>query len=203
MNRVVVALAATLVVVLGGMPASLGQVGFDRRGGDYLNFTVRSGDPAQCAARCDRDARCRAWSFAYPAVDRAATCWLKSQVPPRVEDSGSASGVRGAGVIEPRRGNREFSIDRIGGDFRSLDVAAEPMGETCKTVCDGESKCRAWTYVRPGYFDAHAHCFLKDHVMPPHHRAWGISGVEARDVPQSGLPGAVEPDVAGTHIREP
>lgn len=167
-----------LAVLLCGMAVSRGQVGFDRRGGDYLNFSIRSGDPALCAARCDRDARCRAWSFAYPDGNRVATCWLKSQVPPRVEDSGSASGVRGAGVIEPRRDTREYSMDRAGGDFRSLDVAAEPSGETCKTACAGESRCRAWTYLRPGYFDSHAHCFLKDRVMPPRHRACCISGVE-------------------------
>ncbi|MGA7387956.1 MAG: PAN domain-containing protein, partial [Pseudolabrys sp.] len=38
------------------------QSGFDRRGGDYLNFQVRNGDPAVCAARCERDARCHAWA---------------------------------------------------------------------------------------------------------------------------------------------
>ena len=42
------------------------QTGFDRPGGDYSNFAVRSGDPAACAARCERDGRCRAWSFSYP-----------------------------------------------------------------------------------------------------------------------------------------
>jgi hypothetical protein len=177
MNWVAVALAATLAVLLGGVSARA-QVGFDRRGGDYFSFADRSGDPALCAARCDREARCRAWSFAYPVGDRPAACWLKSQVPPRVEDSGSASGVRGAGVIEPLRGTREFSIDRVGGDMRSLDIGAEPSGETCKAACDGDAKCRAWTYVRPGYFDARAHCFLKDRVMPPRHRACCISGVE-------------------------
>ena len=36
------------------------QTGFDRPGGDYARFTVQSGDPAMCSARCDRDARrCR------------------------------------------------------------------------------------------------------------------------------------------------
>ena len=44
------------------------QVGFDRLGADYASFPLRSGDPAQCAARCDRDTRCRAWAFSYPAT---------------------------------------------------------------------------------------------------------------------------------------
>ena len=61
------------------------------------------------------------------------------------------SGVRGAGVIEPRRGPIEFSIDRIGGDYRNFEVAANPTGAACKAACEAENKCRAWTYVRAGY----------------------------------------------------
>src|SRR6185295_11339500 len=45
--------------LLAAMPARA-QTGFDRPGGDYVRFTVQSGDPAVCSARCDRDARCRA-----------------------------------------------------------------------------------------------------------------------------------------------
>ncbi len=33
-----------------GAPARA-QVGFDRPGGDYTSFSLRYGDPAQCAAR--------------------------------------------------------------------------------------------------------------------------------------------------------
>ena len=53
------------------------QSGFDRREGDYLNFQVRNGDPAVCAARCERDARCHAWAFSYPFTENVvAICWL-------------------------------------------------------------------------------------------------------------------------------
>jgi hypothetical protein len=173
MKRTIVGL--TLLVVAGlSAPQALAQIGFDRHGGDYLNFPVRSGDPALCAARCDRESRCRAWSFAYPAGDRPAVCWLKSSVPPRVEDSGAASGVRGAGVIEPRHGAREFSMDRVGGDYRNLEV---PSDDRCRSACEADSKCRAWTYARPGYVGPDARCFLKDRVMPPHHKPCCISGV--------------------------
>jgi hypothetical protein len=170
---VAVALSVPLAVPL----AASAQVGFDRRGGDYASFQVRSGDPALCSARCDRDSRCRAWSFSYPAGNHAAQCWLKSQVPSRVEDSASASGVRGSGVIEPHHGFREFSIDRPGGDYRRLEVAASATGETCQGVCDADSQCRAWTYVRPGYVGAEAQCYLKNRLMRPHHQPCCISGV--------------------------
>ena len=105
------------------------QTGFDRRGGDYLNFQIRNGDPAVCAARCERDARCRAWSFSYPRTATViATCWLKNKVPPRQEDKCCVSGVRGAGVIEPRSGAIEFSIDRFGGDYRNFDTPPDADG---------------------------------------------------------------------------
>src|SRR5438105_14340278 len=113
-------LALSAIAVLASSTAAPAQVGYDRPGGDYQNFPVRSADPAVCAARCDREARCRAWSFSYPAADRPPTCWLKSLVPPRVPDNMSASGVRGVGVIQPRDA-REFSIDRNGSRYREVD----------------------------------------------------------------------------------
>ena len=100
-------LGAGLVVMTAGQVSA--QVGYDRRGNDYTIFTIRNGDPAVCAARCEHDARCRAWSFSFPrTTDVAAACRLKSRVPERVEDNCCVSGVRGAGVIEPRRRGRIF-----------------------------------------------------------------------------------------------
>jgi hypothetical protein len=154
------------------------QSGFDRRGGDYLSVQIKNSDPAECAARCERDARCRAWSFSYPRTEATrAICWLKNQVPTRVEDPCCVSGVRGAGVIEPRRGPIEFSIDRLGGDYRYFDVEPQTNGEACKTACESESKCRAWTYVRPGYISVTPRCYLKEKIKPPHRKPCCISGV--------------------------
>ncbi len=166
-----------LIVLTMASPAQA-QTSYDRRGGDYLSFQIRSGDPAVCAARCERDARCHAWSFSYPrTANTLATCWLKNKVPPRNEDKCCVSGVRGAGVIEPRRGPIEYSIDRNGGDYRYFDVTPDPAGAPCKAVCDAENKCRAWTYVRPGYVTPTARCYLKDKITRPHHKPCCISGV--------------------------
>lgn len=167
---------ALAVLALAG-PAQA-QSGFDRRGGDYTKFDVRSGDPAICAALCERDGRCRAWSFSYPRTENAAAvCWLKNRVLPRVEDECCVSGVRGAGVIEPRKGPIEYSIDRLGGDYRNLDVMPDPAGAPCKAACEAENKCRAWTYVRPGYIGPSARCYLKDRITRPRHKPCCISGV--------------------------
>src|SRR5437763_6863796 len=103
------------------------QVGFDRPGSDYASLSMRSGDPAQCAARCERDTRCRAWAFSYPMTEsQNAVCWLKSRVTARVPATCCVSGVRGAGIIEPRRGPAEFFIDRVGGDYRHFDLPSDP-----------------------------------------------------------------------------
>lgn len=161
-----------------GADAAQAQTGFDRFGGDYTRFEVRNGDPAVCAARCERDARCRAWSFSYPrTANAAATCWLKNQIPPRVENKCCVSGVRGAGVIEPRQGPAEYSIDRLGGDYRSFDLPADGVDAACKAACDGENRCRAWTFVRPGYIAPVPRCYLKDKITRPRRKPCCISGV--------------------------
>ena len=101
---------------------------------------------------CERDRRCRAWSFNYPTdVAGGAVCWLKNSVPARVQDNCCVSGVRGAGVVEPRNRAIETSIDRFGGDYRNFELKGGEGDEACKAACTADNKCRAWTYARPGY----------------------------------------------------
>ena len=178
MRFIVVLIGALALAAVGLSASAQAQTGFDRRGGDYASVQIRNGDPAVCAARCERDARCRAWSFSYPRTENAlAICWLKNKVPPRLEDKCCVSGVRGAGVIEPRQGPLEISIDRLGGDYRYFEVAADPTGAVCKAACEAESKCRAWTYVRAGYITPFPRCYLKDKIKPPRRKPCCISGV--------------------------
>lgn len=165
------------IAAMAATPA-LAQVGFDRLGGDYASFTLRSGDPAVCAARCERDPRCRAWAFSYPQTESAlAVCWLKSRVTPRTPAPCCVSGVRGAGVIEPRSGPVEFAIERAGGDYRQFEVPPDQTGRTCQLACEAEEGCRAWTYLRPGYSGTVAICFLKDRITAPVRRPCCLSGV--------------------------
>lgn len=171
-----IALAALLLLAVVGNAGA--QVGFDRLGGDYTSFTLRSGDPAQCASRCERDSRCRAWSFSYPATENAnAVCWLKSRVTQRIAATCCVSGVRGAGVIEPKGGPIEFSIDRIGGDYRHFDIPPDPTGKSCQIACEAEEGCRAWTYQRAGYGTSVTACYLKNRLTRPHRKPCCISGV--------------------------
>jgi hypothetical protein len=171
-------LTVIAVLMMLATPAAA-QVGFDRWGGDYRSFAMRSGDPAQCAAACERDSRCRAWAFSYPATESPnAQCWLKSRVTARTAAPCCVSGVRGAGVIEPQGGPIEFAIDRAGGDYRHFDLPADNTGKACQLACEAEEGCRAWTYLRPGYTgNASAACYLKDRITRPVRRPCCISGV--------------------------
>jgi hypothetical protein len=168
---------ALLAAVTVARPAQA-QANFDRPGSDYQSSIVPTGDPADCAMICERDRHCRAWSFNYPTdITNGAICWLKNSVPPRVADNCCVSGVRGAGVVEPRNGATETSIDRLGGDYRNFELKSSEGDEPCKTACVGDNKCRAWTYARPGYVGKAAHCFLKKEIKPPRRKAGFISGV--------------------------
>jgi hypothetical protein len=174
-GRVLIGLAAAA-----GLMCSLASadVGFDRPGNDYDKFTIKSGDPAECASRCERDARCRAWSFSYPRTEQVqAMCWLKNRVPARVQSACCVSGVRGAGANEPISKDSEFGIDRVGGDYRSFETDPDASGAVCAKACKDEQRCRAWTYVRPGYQGAAAHCYLKAKITQPRHHPCCISGV--------------------------
>ena len=177
-EEIIFAVAALMAIALGRVTAGLAQTGYDRPGGDYTSAPVANGDPMVCAARCERDKSCRAWSFSYPSTSGApAMCWLKREVVPAKESSCCVSGVRGAGVIEPKAGAIEYSIDRFGGDYRWFETTPDAKSKACAEACQNEPRCRAWTYRRPGYGAASARCFLKDVIKPPRHRPCCISGV--------------------------
>jgi PAN domain-containing protein len=171
-------LGGLLIALAAPVDPAVAQVDYDRPGGDYNSFPVRSGDPAQCATRCERDSRCRAWAFSYPMTESpSAVCWLKSRVTARIASTCCVSGVRGAGIIEPHGGPIEFSIDRAGGDYRHFEMPPDPSGKSCQVACEGEEGCRAWTYLRPGYVGGVAVCYLKNHITRPQRKPCCISGV--------------------------
>ena len=116
-----------IVLAAGAWTSANAQNGFDRPGGDYSRFVVPSGDPAVCAARCDREGRCRAWTFSYPGQaasggTTSAVCWLKSEVKPAVENNCCVSGIKGAGLVEARPGPVEIAVNRFGGDYKNVEV---------------------------------------------------------------------------------
>jgi hypothetical protein len=72
------------------------EPGTDRPGGDYRNFNLDRPDWHLCQSECNRDTRCRAWTYVNPGVQDPthARCWLKSTVPNKGPSSCCNSGVK-------------------------------------------------------------------------------------------------------------
>ena len=54
----------------------------------------------------------------------------------------------------------EFGVDRPGADYYSFDLVT-PDANTCRAVCENDSQCQAFSYVRPGIQGPRARCWLK------------------------------------------
>lgn len=126
-----------IAVAVFGAPARA-QVNFDRPGGDYASFPMRSGDPAQCASRCERDARCRAWAFSYPVTENAnAVCWLKSRVMPRLASTCCVSGVRGTESSSRVVGRRSLGSIAPAATIGTSNCQPTPAGRAAERPVKG------------------------------------------------------------------
>ncbi|NJD60655.1 MAG: trypsin-like serine protease [Anaerolineae bacterium] len=71
----------------------------------------------------------------------------------------------------------EYDTERGGADYKNFDLTqADPT--LCRTSCNGESQCKAWTYVKPVYQGAKARCWLKAGVPPAKPNSCCVSGVK-------------------------
>ena len=103
------------------------QSGFDRVGGDYLKFEIRTGDPAVCAARCERDSRCRAWSFSYPRTENALGDLL-------AQEQGAAAQRRQMLRVGRARGWRDCAAQRARSNSASTASAATIAISICRRI---------------------------------------------------------------------
>jgi len=71
----------------------------------------------------------------------------------------------------------EFGIDRSDMDYTYLDLS-EPNPELCRQACIEDSRCAAFTYVKPGFLSTNTRCYLKDPVPEPSVNECCISGVK-------------------------
>jgi hypothetical protein len=54
----------------------------------------------------------------------------------------------------------EIGYDRPGSDYRNFAMQSGSESQ-CQDACLRDQRCRAWTYVRPGYQGPQARCWLK------------------------------------------
>jgi hypothetical protein len=78
------------------------EVDIDRPGMDYQNFDLPAPDPAPCMAACEKDGRCRAFTYVKPGNQGPnARCWLKTAIPEPRPNACCISGVKDGSVAEP------------------------------------------------------------------------------------------------------
>ncbi|MFL5167977.1 MAG: PAN domain-containing protein [Microvirga sp.] len=54
-------------------------------------------------------------------------------------------------------------FDQPGGDYTNFEAASWFV---CRNSCGGDSRCQAWTWVKPGIQGPAARCWLKDRTPP-------------------------------------
>jgi hypothetical protein len=69
----------------------------------------------------------------------------------------------------------EPNTDRPGGDFTSFSLP-QANADLCRTACESNVQCAAFTYVNPGVQGPNAMCWLKSVVNPPVASACCTSG---------------------------
>jgi hypothetical protein len=73
----------------------------------------------------------------------------------------------------------EQNVDRPGMNLRNFNLDRAEYG-LCQTACANDSRCQAWTYVRPGVQGTGARCWLKSGVPAPVVSSCCTSGVPTR-----------------------
>jgi len=71
------------------------------------------------------------------------------------------------------------NTDRPGQDYRNFTLST-PDWHACYEACVADTRCQAWTYVRPGVQGSQARCWLKNGVPAAHSDSCCISGVIGR-----------------------
>ncbi len=177
------------------------ETGVNRPGRDYKDFEMEPtlGGFQPCQAACRNDSWCRAWTYVAAGVQGPkAHCWLKKSVPEPVKDSCCVSGV--SGVIT----GLEFDTDRKGNNYRDFGIGfqyvelSNQVELRCRTACEKEEQCKAWTYVKPAKEGESAHCYLKNKVPKATKNNCCISGVVTRADPQE----VADRDPTGKSIEE-
>ena len=148
------------------------QYDTDFFGGDYRNFALDGARPNQCIAECNRDDRCRAYTYVPPGVHSpAARCWLKERINEPRQQNGMIAGAKRSPL------KQSANTDRRGGDYRNFTLRA-PQPTRCAQACANENRCRAYTFVPAGVQGPEARCWLKDRVAQPSRAVGMVSGVK-------------------------
>lgn len=110
-----------LQIHLSSGPICAQEVGIDRPGLDYKNFSLPKADPCECEKECidDPGLNCKAYTYVKPGVQGAqAHCWLKNGIPSPQKNANCVSGVI----------RQEMCVHGKSGLPQDPDVDAGPFG---------------------------------------------------------------------------
>jgi hypothetical protein len=148
----------------------------DRGGADFSNFNLIRADPKLCQNRCANSPKCKAWTYVRPHTTQGSNprCWLKNATPVARKNSCCISGRK---IPKPQT-KIEWNTDRSGSDFSNFNLMrADP--KLCQHRCNNDSKCKAWTYVRPHTTQGkNPRCWLKHSVPVARKNACCVSGIK-------------------------
>lgn len=141
-------------------------------GRDYTHFYPSPPLADTCKSAClDKD-RCLSWSYVPNGP-----CWLIYSYAAR--DVVTAPGAVSGSKIE-------IGKNLQGHDYTHV-LLDEPKPELCLKACLDDSRCLAWTYVRPGAqvgaapgLESKAFCWLKDDVPALTPDPVAVSGIKRR-----------------------
>lgn len=136
----------------------------DMSGQDLTDFEVKTGGSAVCQRACANDAECKAYTYVKSTnLVPAGRCWLKSGAP-----AGRSAQCCDSGIKRP--GRDAMAITKVGFDLTGSDYhhftprASRDHSSICADACGADSKCRAFSYVKPGIQGSDALCYLKGSV---------------------------------------
>lgn len=75
-----------------------------------------------------------------------------------------------------RGGALEYDTDRPGQDYKNFNLP-QARPELCQAECSSDSKCKSFTYVKPGVQGSSARCWLKSTVPAPVKSSCCVSGI--------------------------
>ena len=117
--------------------SSFNTYGYDRLGSDYANPLVSI--PTDCATLCDRDPKCKSWTFVKPPLKHPTSpvCFLKDAVPAPSFNTTCPSNAECLSGVKDSRGQwcGESPKFTVSGVLMGQDVVVNcPSGLTCKSI---------------------------------------------------------------------
>jgi hypothetical protein len=148
--------------------------GMDIPGQNYKSFLGKGGYD-ECEKACGSESKCLAFTWVQQGVQGTnPVCYLKSGVPNATQDLNCVSGWR-KGISVTGLFNINQDTDRGGQDYKKF--WGKGGYDECEKACGSESKCLAFTWVKPGVQGTNPVCYLKSGVPKATQNPNCVSGV--------------------------